>query len=222
MFNHIKADMHRIVFRKGFLTLFIILVAVSLLAVTGFSSKYSAEVVLTFYQGISYLMLLFFSVIVIDYTFKEEFYLRLTKNDMNTGVSRNVLYTSKYLSGVILIVGFWLIVSVAISLAVFWIGSTEQALKFFGELFSLQQLLMLLQILFFAGLFQLLALFVQKTILMILICGVLQQAVTSISEAIPVIKEFINEDSVLSIAWTSVGILLIVYIGCLLFRRREL
>ncbi|GAA3410666.1 hypothetical protein ACFFNY_21195 [Paenibacillus hodogayensis] len=225
MFNHIKADMHRILLRKGFLNLTAILIAVSVLAVLGFSSQYSAEKVLSFYPAINFLLFLLISVVVNDYTLKEELYLKVIKNDMNTGVSRSQYYTSKFLSGVILIVTFWLVLSIVISVAAGFAASPEQAIQFFGGLFSLQQFLMILQVLFFVGVFQLFALFIQKTVLMLLICGVVQQGLNSIAKTVPHMQDILNKYNTgdfVSVFLTVLGIIAIVWVGCLLFNKKEL
>lgn len=225
MLNHIKADMYRIILRKGFILLTIILTALTVLAVIGFSTKYSAERVFSTYPAVSFLIYLFLSVLISDYTFREELQLKVLKNDMSTGVSRNALYVAKYLSGVILTVGLWFVISLATGVTAGILMSPAGAFEFFKGLFSLPQLLMMLQVFFCLGLFQLIGLFVQKTILMLFICAVLQQAVTALGENAPVIQDIMNKfnsNSLVSFLLIAVGIMVIVFAGSMLFNKKEL
>lgn len=225
MLNHIKADMYRIILRKGFILLTAILTALTVLAVAGFSSRYSAQRVFSVYPSVSFFIYLFLSVLISDYTFREELQLKVLKNDMTTGVSRNTLYAAKYLSGIVLTVGLWLVISLATGAAAVVITSPAGAFEFFKGLFSLPQLLMLLQVFFCLGLFQLIGLFVQKTVLMLLICVVLQQVVRALGENIPPVQEFLNKfnsGSPVSFILTVLAIAVIVFSGSMLFTKKEL
>jgi hypothetical protein len=225
MLNHIKADLYRIILRKGFILLTIILTALTVLAVVGLSSKFSVETVISTYPSVSFLIYLFISVLINDYTFREELQLKVLKNDMTTGVPRNALYTAKYLSGVILTVGLLLIISLATGVAAAFLISPTRGLEFAKGLFSLPQLLMMLQVFFCLGLFQLIGLFVQKTVLMLLICAVLQQTVKSIGDSVPVIQDImsqLNSGSLVSFLLTAIAIVVIVFAGSELFNKKEL
>lgn len=225
MINHIKADIYRIILRKGFILLTVILTALIVLAVVGFSGKFSAETVFSTYPSVSFLIYLFLSVLISDYTFREELQLKVLKNDMTTGVSRGAIYVAKYLSGIILTLGFWIVISLSTCVVAGFLMSPAGALEFFKRLVSLSQLLMMLQVFFCLGLFQLIGLFVQKTILMLLICAVLQQIVTALGDKIPVIQDIMdkfNSNSLVSFILTVIAIIVIVFNGSILFNKKEL
>ncbi|WP_042350920.1 ABC transporter permease [Bacillus massiliigorillae] len=223
MLNHIKADLYRIIFRKSFILLAIILTGSTVLAFIGFSSD--PEKTLSFYTTISFLLYLFLSVLISDYTLREELELKVLKNDMTTGVSRNVLYISKYLSGVILTIALWLLISLAITVTAVFITSPAGAIDYMKELFSLPQLLIILQVLFCLGLFQLIGLFVRKTILLLLLCVALEKVFMVIVERVPLFQDLANKYSSNSFAaflLTIFAIVAIVIIGSIVFKKKEL
>jgi len=225
MLNHIKADMYRIIFRKGFIMLSVILTALTVLAIISFSSKYSMDSITLVYSSVSFFIYMILSVLISDYTFREELHLKVLKNDMTTGVSRSALYIAKYVSGILLTIGFWVVISLSASIAVGVIKSPAEAFEFFKGFFSLSQLLMILQVLLFLGLFQLIGLYVQKTILMLLICAVLQQVVRSLGDSVPVMQDLINQfnsNDLSSFMLTSIAVVVIVFSGSVLFNKKEL
>jgi len=225
MLNHIKADMYRIFSQRGFILLTVILTALTVLTIIGFSSKYSVESIISVYPSVSFFIYLILSVLISDYTFREELQLKVLKNDMNTGVSRNALYAAKFLSGVILTLVIWLIISLAASAAAGIIASTTGAFEFLKGLVSMPQLLLLLQVFLCLGLFQLIGLFVQKTLLMLLICVVMQQVVRVLGESIPVMQDIMDKfysGGLVSFLLTAFALVVIVFIGSVLFNKKEL
>jgi hypothetical protein len=225
MLNHIRADMYRIVLGRGFVLLAVILTALTLLALVGLSSRFSAQTVFASYPAVSLLLYLFLSVVISDYTLREELQLKVLKNDMTTGISRGALYAAKYVLGALLLIGLWLIISAATSLTAALLMPPAEALDYSKSLVFPQQLLMLLQVLFCLGLFQLVGLFVQKTILVLLFCVALQQVVRLLGESFLVVQDvmlMINSGSLASFAVTAIAILAIVFAGALLFKKKEL
>lgn len=235
MLNYIRADLYRILSRPLPWLWFLIAAGSPALAVLGMGKQYElAQVLLGVQVGI-YIVFIFLSLILNEYTFREDMQLGMLKNDTTSGISRGKLFMAKYLTGVFMEAVLWVVCSVCAVIACGHIFGMAYILSYWKTLFSVQTVSWLFNNLLFLALFQVISIFVKKTSGLILVCLIVSTFVsrlgTLLGEALPGTEQAFTLlvttgqptvfQTVTALACPLAGAAALCLAGCALFRRSE-
>lgn len=232
MLNYIRADLYRIFSRPFSWLVCLIISILPALAVLGVGENYSTEQVMLGVQVGIYILFIFLSLLLNEYTFREDMQLGMMKNDTTSGVSRGRLFTSKYLTGVLIEVVLWGFCSTCAVLASGYIFGMDHMVSYIGGIFSLQAVSWILTNLLLLALFQVISIYVKKTSGLILVCliisafisnfeNLLAQAVPGAESAFLLVPGYSGAQAASALAVPFIGIVILLAVGCFLFQRSE-
>ncbi|MFF2910643.1 hypothetical protein [Paenibacillus sp. NPDC057934] len=239
MLNYCKADLYRIGTRLSFLVWCFILIAVPALLIIGVSSHYAPSIVVHVVPGIMYVAFFFITLIITEYTFREDMQLGLYKNDTTSGITRTTIFISKYFSGLLLLLLMWILCSASTMASVFYSFGTADGSTLLQEMVSTTMISYFLSIAAYLALFQMLSVLIQKTASLILVCILSSTVLSNISHLLGStfpgfsrVLTFLNpvaENSAPSVTLQIVMltipvvcVLVLLGIGSFLFRKKEL
>lgn len=226
MLNYFKADCCRLF--SGFKARLWVLALIVLPPVTivAAKSQYELEQIRAAVPAAIYLAFILLALSLNEFVFWEEKRHGVFKNDTTNGISRNALFLSKFFTSVFLETALWVLTSAACALALTYLSGTVSMGRCFAQMFSHQALLWLVQTIFYIALFQTIRTFADKISVLILVCAVLStlyaQLRDLISQASPTLAAVMSGENIAAeLAMLIIGILVVLYIGCRLFRRSE-
>ncbi|MBQ8681291.1 MAG: hypothetical protein IJ509_00040 [Bacilli bacterium] len=234
MLNYMKADLYRIFTKKSIWIWSLALIILPTLLVVGATSEYGSAMILKVLPIGIYIEFIIVSIIVSDYTFREEKELNLYKNDTTCGISKGKIFVSKYLTGILIEIVLWLLCSLfMLFICAISFGNFFEYVK---VIFSIQIVNFLLMDFFYLSLFQLLGIFIRKTSTLILMCivisSVFENLKSAIEKVIPwvdgIFNLFIDQSNVINfsqvlqvITLPIILILIVVFIGSKIFENTE-
>lgn len=234
MLNYIKADLYRIFTKKSIWIWSLALIIVPTLLVVGAISEYGSVMILKVLPIGIYVEFIIVSIIVSDYTFREEKELNLYKNDTTCGISKGKMFVTKYLTGVLIEIILWLLCSLLmLFVCAISFGNFFEYLK---VIFSIQIVNFLLMDFFYLSLFQLLGIFIRKTSTLILMCIVISSVFENFKSAIVKVipwfdgkfNLFIDQGNIINfsgilqiIILPILFILILVFVGSKIFENTE-
>lgn len=226
MLNYFKADCYRLF--SGFKARLWVLALIVLPPVTIIAAKsqYELEQIRAAMPVAIYLAFIFLALSLNEFVFGEEKRHGVFKNDTTNGISRNALFLSKFFTSVFLETVLWALTSAACALALAFLSGPASMGSCLAWMFSLQALSWLLQTIFYIALFQTIRVFTNKTSVLILVCAMLSTLYTQLrdllSQTSPALAAVMSGENIAAeLAVPAVGILVVLYIGCRLFRQSE-
>lgn len=228
MINYIKADFYRIFRRKNIYISFMVLILIIPLIMFGAAKSYGVKTVINVINPIFYVIFFFISLSVNDYCLREDISLGILKNDMTTGVSRKKIYLSKFISGLILLLIFEILVYLLAYLGIGLASSFNESLPVIKNIFTTTNICFMFRIIGSFTLFQVGCLFATKTMQLFILCGIIDGVFMQILDSIKnikFVKELITNET--SDLWLNSLILCIIsiillYIGTKLFQKKSL
>ncbi|MFC3745225.1 hypothetical protein [Paenibacillus sp. GCM10012306] len=170
MLNYCKADLYRIGTRFSFLVWCFVLIAVPALLIIGVGSHYAPSIVVRIVPSLMYAAFFFITLIITEYTFREDMQLGLYKNDTTSGITRMTIFISKYFSGLLLLLLMWILCSASVLASVFYSFGAADGNTMLQEMGSTTMISNFLSIAAYLALFQMLSVLIQKTASLILVC----------------------------------------------------
>jgi hypothetical protein len=239
MLNYMKADLYRTATRISFYIWLLALTALPVLAIAGAKTAYAPEMIIAVTPSIVYVALSLVALIVSDYAFREDMQLGLYKNDTTSGVSRTGIYVAKFLTGVLLMAGMWLCCSASCILTAGFSFGWSRGIVLLGNMTSMTVLVWFLQTIMCLSLLQAISVLVKKTAALLGICVLISAVLTNagnvVSSIFPGVANFFNvggiPDSLGNPSFAAslkfltmpvIGIALLLFIGNMLFGRKEL
>jgi hypothetical protein len=239
MLNYCRADLYRIGTRFSFLVWCFILIAVPALLIIGVGSHYAASIVVQIVPGLMYVAFFLITLIITEYTFREDMLLGLYKNDTTSGITRTTIFISKYFSGVLLLLLMWVLCSASTVASIFYSFGTADGSSLLQEMVSTTMISYFLNIAAFLTLFQMLSVLIQKTASLILVCILCSTVLSNISHMLgsnfpglskvlaslnPVVENSSPSVTLQIVMLTipMVSIVILLMIGSFLFRKKEL
>ncbi|OBZ19348.1 hypothetical protein A8L34_07515 [Bacillus sp. FJAT-27264] len=239
MLNYCKADLYRIGTRFSFVLWCFVLIAVPALLIIGVGSHYAPSIVVQIVPGIMYAAFFFITLIITEFTFREDMQLGLYKNDTTSGITRTTIFISKYFSGLLLLLLMWILCSASAVASVFYSFGTADGNTLLQEMVSTTMISYFLSIAAYLALFQMLSVLIQKTASLILVCILCSTVLSNISHMLgsaspgfskvltslnPAVENSAPSVTIQIVMLTIpvICILMLLLIGSFLFRKKEL
>jgi hypothetical protein len=182
MINYIKADLYRIMTRRSFHIwsfAFIVIPAVLLIPASGI---YPVGTLLAVIPNLIYVVFCMMTLIVTEYTFRDDMQRGLYKNDTTNGVSRIAIYLAKLLSGVLLTALWWVVCSLSCAASVVYSFGAERGFALLESMTSLRMISLFLWTIVFLSLFQTISVVFQRTSALIIVYGAIIAVITNATE----------------------------------------
>lgn len=231
MLNYICADLYRI-FSRPFSWLACLTASLlPALAILGVGESYGTEKVILGVQAGIYILFIFLSLLLNEFTFREDMQLGMMKNDTTSGISRGQLFTSKYLTGASIEVVLWGFCSACAVLASGSVFGMDRLVSYIEGIFSLQAVRWILTNLLLLALFQVISIYVKKTSGLILVCLIISAFISNFenplakvvpgAEATFLLAPGYSSAQAAALAAPLIGIVTLLAVGCFLFQRSE-
>jgi ABC-type transport system involved in multi-copper enzyme maturation permease subunit len=182
MINYIKADLYRIMTRRSFYIwsfAFIVIPAVLLIPASGI---YPVETLLAVIPNLIYVVFCMMTLIVTEYTFRDDMQRGVYKNDTTNGVSRTVIYLAKLLGGVLLTAIWWIVSSLSCVVSLTCNVGAEHGFALLENMMSLRMISLFLWAIVFLSLFQTISVVFQRTSALIIVYGAIIAVITNAKE----------------------------------------